>query len=91
MMYSTGNDYTSKWNSKNLDKLKYSYPYVRAKERIDSCKKCINLLSKELDKDIEYTEDILKDKKFKYSNIQIDSKYLLPELKLRNTWDETTI
>ena len=91
MIYCSGNKYTAKWNDKNLEKLRNSYFFIRAKERMKDCNRCIELLSKELNIKIEYTEDILKDKKFKHSNIKIDTNYLIPELKLRNTWDETTI
>jgi len=92
LYYNYGNHkFDQTWNSNKIETVKKSKEYISAAARVDHCTKCLNFLSKELNIPIEYTEDILIDKKFKYSNIQIDSKYLAPELKLRSTWNETTI
>ena len=90
-LYNVKHGFDQPWNSSKIEIIKKSKLYKKASVRLDYCTRCINVLSKELNIPIEYTEDILKDKKFTYSDIKIDPAYLEPNLKLRNTWNETAI
>lgn len=90
-LYYVKHNFDQTWNSNKVEIVKKSKEYKSAAARLDYCTKCINFLSKELDIPIEYTEDVLINKKFNYSDIKIDPAYLEPNLKLRTTWNETAI
>ena len=80
-----------KWNDKYLNEIKKDSQYKVGCNRVEFANNVLKSISKQYSLPIEYTEDILKEKKLRHSDIKIDPDYLEPSLKLRATWDKSTI